>query len=283
MILKEINTQMSELKYFFIWDLKPINSFCKCTSLKRGCIFSNFLFVFTETILFLIDLFKSTDGIIIIIIRHFIFSVLNFISFVKYVKSLFQFDYKQAYFGYLSFTLCILLHFALFIINIVFNLHISSLYFPYFDFTIPNYPSNFFSYSIPNLLFLFLEIAASFICFSYTKHLSMGRDALVDGQSFDKYFVDLGSDNSSFHNNDNSSNKEQNFFERKISESNIFNLGFNFFSRRNNQENKQEDKVNEMKDKMSISPASSNSIDNSFSSNIENLKEEKSDISSHEI
>ena len=37
----------------------------------------------------------------------------------------------------------------------------------------------------------------TWICYSYTKNLSDGNDALVDGQNFDRYIENLGSDSQS--------------------------------------------------------------------------------------
>ena len=37
----------------------------------------------------------------------------------------------------------------------------------------------------------------TWICYSYTKNLSDGNDAVVDGQNFDRYIENLGSDSQS--------------------------------------------------------------------------------------
>ena len=118
------------------------------------------------------------------------------------VKSLYQFEYKKAYLGNLSIIWAFIFHIILFIINILFSLNYSSINLEYFNY---KNSSKFTKFILPNFIYLLYELQVTWICYSYTKHLSDGNDALVDGQKFDRYIEDLGSDSQSkdFNSGDN--------------------------------------------------------------------------------
>jgi hypothetical protein len=134
------------------------------------------------------------ENIILIIFKHLIFSILNFISFVYMVKSLYQFEYKKAYLGNLSIIWAFIFHIILFIINFLFQLNFSSINLKYLNY---KKLSNFIEFTLPNFIYLIFELLVTWICYSYTKNLSDGNDALVDGQNFDRYIENLGSDSQS--------------------------------------------------------------------------------------
>ena len=185
---------MSQLKYFFIFPLEPSRRSFKYFSLKKSCIFSTFFSCFLFCFFFIINLINKNENIILIILKHSIFSLLNFTSFVFMVKSLYQFDYKKAYIGNLSIVWAFILHIILFIINFVFSFNLSSINFDLLNFKNLSY---FFQFTFPNLIYLIYELEVTWICYSYTKNLSDGNDALVDGQNFDRYIENLGSDSQS--------------------------------------------------------------------------------------
>jgi hypothetical protein len=134
------------------------------------------------------------ENIILIIFKHLSFSILNFISFVFMVKSLYQFDYKKAYIGNLSIVWAFIFHIILFIINFLFQLNFSSINLKFLNY---KKLSNFIEFTLPNFIYLIFELLVTWICYSYTKNLSDGNDALVDGQNFDRYIENLGSDSQS--------------------------------------------------------------------------------------
>ena len=149
----------------------------------------------------------------------FIFSIspsrriLNFISFVFMVKSLYQFDYKKAYIGNLSIIWAFIFHIILFIINFLFKLNFSSINLKFLNFKTL---TNFIQFTLPNFIYLLFELLVTWICYSYTKNLSDGNDALVDGQNFDRYIENLGSDSQSKDINSGETikdNKTPNFIE----------------------------------------------------------------------
>ena len=105
-----------------------------------------------------------------------------------YDKLMENFDYKKAYVGNLSIVWAFILHIILFIINFVFSFNLSSINFDLLNFKNLSY---FFQFTFPNLIYLIYELEVTWICYSYTKNLSDGNDALVDGQKFDRYIEDL--------------------------------------------------------------------------------------------
>ena len=110
------------------------------------------------------------------------------------VKSLYQFDYKKAYIGNLSIVWAFIFHIILFIINFLFQLNFSSINLKFLNY---KKLSNFIEFTLPNFIYLIFELLVTWICYSYTKNLSDGNDALVDGQNFDRYIENLGSDSQS--------------------------------------------------------------------------------------
>ena len=129
------------------------------------------------------------------------------------VKSLYQFDYKKAYIGNLSIIWAFIFHIILFIINFLFKLNFSSINLKFLNFKTL---TNFIQFTLPNFIYLLFELLVTWICYSYTKNLSDGNDALVDGQNFDRYIENLGSDSQSKDINSGETikdNKTPNFIE----------------------------------------------------------------------
>ena len=123
------------------------------------------------------------------------------------VKSLYQFEYKKAYIGNLSITYAFVLHLIILMINIFFHSQFSSLSLP-FAFT-------YFDFVILNLVYLVYECAVAWICYSYTKNLGDGNDALVDGMNFDRYIENFGSEIGSNNGDFNSSEPNKKSGEKK--------------------------------------------------------------------
>ena len=114
------------------------------------------------------------------------------------VKSLYQFNYKKSYFGNMAIIWAFFLHILLLIINIIIGTKFSSinLEFRYIKNKQP-LPDKLYYFIIPNILYLLFELYVTWICYSYSKHLSEGNDALVDGQNFDRYTENLNSESQS--------------------------------------------------------------------------------------
>ena len=216
---------MSQLKYFFIFPLNPSRRILTYFSLKNACIFSTFFSCFIFGFFFTMNLINKNENIIYIIFKHFTFSILNFISFVFMVKSLYQFDYKKAYIGNLSIVWTFIYHLIIFNINIILKLNFSSI-----NLNLLNYNNNsyFYKFTFPNFIYLLYEFFVTWICYSYTKNLSDGNDALVDGQNFDRYFEDLGSDSQSkdFNSGENFNNNKTPNYKDNDSVSNFQNSMF---------------------------------------------------------
>ncbi len=185
---------MSQLKYFFIFSISPSRRILNYFSLKNSCIFTTFSTCFIFGFFFIMNFINIKENIILIIFKHLSFSILNFISFVFMVKSLYQFDYKKAYIGNLSIVWAFIFHIILFIINFLFQLNFSSINLKFLNY---KKLSNFIEFTLPNFIYLIFELLVTWICYSYTKNLSDGNDALVDGQNFDRYIENLGSDSQS--------------------------------------------------------------------------------------
>ena len=146
--------------------------------------------------------------------KYYINNFQTFIFFnIKFYKSLYQFDYKKAYIGNLSIVWAFIFHIILFIINFLFKLNFSSINLKFLNFKTL---TNFIQFTLPNFIYLLFELLVTWICYSYTKNLSDGNDALVDGQNFDRYIENLGSDSQSKDINSGETikdNKTPNFIE----------------------------------------------------------------------
>ena len=207
---------MSQLKYFYIFPLAPSRNALNVLSLKNASVISTFIPVCLFSFLFVIDLFSHDDNIIILIFKHVTYSICNFISFVYIVKSLHQFEYKKAYIGNMSLIFAFGLHLVLFIINSLFNISISPIKMGFVSHFVSTNLYRFASFTLPNFLYIVFELCSTWFVYSYARNLSEGNDALVDGQNFDRYIEDFGSDNGSVSDrrgriNSNSNNFNSNF------------------------------------------------------------------------
>ena len=221
---------MSQLKFLFLFDVSPSRNFLKLMSLKNAVCFFTFLCCFIIFLNSFLEFIYSDNTFIYIIFKFLIFSSLNFVSFIYMTKSLYQFDYKKSYIGNLAFTYVLISHIIILIINIIFQSQFSCINFIFFySNNNENNKNNenkislmfyILKFIIPNLFFLLFEILTSWICFSYTKNLSEGNDALVDGQNFDHYIENLGSESVSQNNSFQGFNSNN-----KVNDSNIFDSG----------------------------------------------------------
>ena len=183
------------LQFLNIFHIEAAKKCLYYFSLKKSTIFLEFLLCLVSFIGFIIDYSNHNYySILTLLFTLIIWSTLNYISFFHMLKSLYQYDSKKAYFGNLAISFAFYLHIFFFIINFIFNTKITC-----FDFSflyIKNYSKyntlngalrNFLSLYFPNLIYLTFELYVCYICYSYTKHLMAGRNALVDGKNIDVY------------------------------------------------------------------------------------------------
>jgi len=224
---------MSQLKFLFLFDIAPSRNFFKIMSLKNSVCFFTFLCCFLIFLNSFLEFLYSNNNFFFIVFKFLVFSSLNFVSFIYMAKSLYQFDYKKSYIGNLAFTYVLVTHIILLILNCIFRSQFSCINFMFFysnsDSTNNNNNNDnnkitlmfyILKFIIPNLFFLLFEFVTSWICFSYTKNLSEGNDALVDGQNFDHYIENLGSESVSQNNSFQGINSNN-----KVNDSNIFDSG----------------------------------------------------------
>lgn len=204
----------SELKYFYVFNLPPSKKILWVIPLKKACITFTFIPVAIISTLFLIELFKSNNTNLYIIFKHSVYSIMNFVAFTQCLKSQRNFDVKLASSGNFFMLWSFCLHFIIFIFNLLSHATFSSIsliyLFSYFsnkinselpkerinDQEIPQETYVYF-FTIPNMIYTLFELFITWICYSYTKNLEMGKDALVDGLSFDRYAVNFESENNS--------------------------------------------------------------------------------------
>ena len=208
---------MSQLKYFFIFPLTPSRNICGYFSLKNGTVSLTFIPICIFSFFFILDLFKSTGNVLMIIFVHSVFSFGNFFSFVYIVKSAHQFEYKKAYIGNIAIVLSFGLHLILFLFNTLFSMNFSSIELSMINTSHLGMSTRFLSFTLPNFIYLVFELTVTWVSYSYTRNLSEGKDALVDGQNFDRYIEDFGSDNGSVSGRDNFNSNSNRFKNNMMS------------------------------------------------------------------
>ena len=80
-----------------------------------------------------------------------------------------------------------------------------------------------YTFILPQIVFLFIELITTWIAYSYSKSVGMGKDALADGQSFDRYAENLAPSSSS----DNSRRSSPRNSERSFHLEDNFNSNLN--------------------------------------------------------
>jgi hypothetical protein len=187
---------MSNLKFFFLYELIPARrTICFC-SMKLANQTMALIIIGINTLGFILDTQNTQDSIVYSLFKFLIYSSLNFISAYFIFKSTTRITYKEAYLGHLFLLWCLLLHYFIFSINLIFSIK----FFPGGGFINSlneqmsfNKILLFFNSIIPQIFYLILEFIFYWMCYLYTKNLSLGKDALVDGQSFDRYVENLAS------------------------------------------------------------------------------------------
>ena len=190
---------MSNLKFLFLFEIIPTRrKFCFTLSMKLANQTMSLIILAIIICGFTLDYKYSSDNTTYTFIKYLIFSLLNFISCYFIFKSSKNLTYKDAYIGHLVLFWSFIFHIFIFFINIIF----STKFFPFASFLTKILKGNiiiFFSSIMPQLSFLILEFIFLWMCYLYTKNLGLGKDALVDGQTFDKYIEDLASSENSKH------------------------------------------------------------------------------------
>ena len=191
---------MSGLKFFFLFELIPKRRkvLFSC-SYKLAVQIISLIITSSIVISFIFDLKYSNENTIYTIIKYLIFSSLNIISSYYLFISAKGLNYKKAYLGHLFLFWSFILHLGIFLFN---SLFLKS-FFPLVGVfsTKFNAQSEITNYlvntTIPQVIYLVFEFICLFICYLYTKNLGLGKDALVDGQTFDRYVENLASSDNS--------------------------------------------------------------------------------------
>jgi hypothetical protein len=181
---------MSNLKFLFLADLNPSRKSFFCLSLKLGIQTFSLLTFFLLIFGFVME-YLYTEKKFLIIIKHLTYSLPLIISCFFLFKSTKELKYFDAYVGYL--ILC--WNFVYHLLCVIFNFSFG------FQFSALKLYGNFIQNQLailwfPQIFLIVYEIYFVWVCYSYTKNLSEGNDALVDGQNFDKYYENFASVNS---------------------------------------------------------------------------------------
>jgi hypothetical protein len=183
------------VKFLFLLDLKPSRNSFFCLSLKTGNQVFSLLIIFMLITAFIIDYKSHSDQLFTIIFEHLAFSLPIIIASFYIYKSTKNLTYFDSYIAHLLLSWNLLYHFICAVANFVFDFKYSAVF-------IDNWLGNktdseFVTFWIPQILLLVFEFYFLWICYSYTKNLCEGNDALVDGQNFDKYYENFASNPSS--------------------------------------------------------------------------------------
>jgi hypothetical protein len=191
---------MSSLKFLLIFDIIPKSRNCfKIFSWKLANQTFSIIIIFILLLGFIIDI-KYSSEYLRNTFKYIIFCGINFISSFFLFKSSTRLVYRDAYLGYHILFWCFFLHTIIFIINVIFKFN----FFPFLEcIDIVFTGSNTYLISISiQLVYLLFEFFYLWVTYSYTKNLGLGKDALVDGQTFDRYIENLASSESSRRNSD---------------------------------------------------------------------------------
>jgi hypothetical protein len=178
---------MSSLKFLFLVDKNTGRRSFFCLSLKLGiqtfCLLTLFLLVYG----FIME-YLNTQIKVWMIIKHLLYSTPLIISCFFLSKSTKDLNYFDAYVGYLILCWNLVYHVLCIFINYLFGLEFSGL--KLYGGLIQN---QWMIILFPQIFLIVYEFYFIWVCYSYTKNLSEGNDALVDGQNFDKYYENFAS------------------------------------------------------------------------------------------
>lgn len=167
-----------QVKFLFCFTNPPAVKVFNNFSLKQGSlILISILCVLTFNQFFL-DLINKSD-VFLTCIKYIVYSALNITCLVNSLKTRNDHDYKKRYINYILLIIsfgvhCFFIAFALFFGRVNFFLSLYYLFGRNF----------FFSYFIPNAVFLLLEYYSIFIFYSITKLLAEGGESIVDGKDY---------------------------------------------------------------------------------------------------
>ena len=184
----------SNLKFLYLIRLSPSNKAFKVLSLKKASILLTFLCCLISFFQIIFD-YKYTKYSCIVcpFFNLCLCGSLNIVSFIYFLKSYNKNNCQNAYKGNLAITWSFIIHSILLIINILFGLSFSPIdLFFIFD---NNKKLRFLSFIFPNIFFLTYELYVTWICYSYTKHILEGHDALINGENY-LYYNNKENDNS---------------------------------------------------------------------------------------
>ena len=183
--IKENKTQnKSNLKLLFLIRINPANKALGSLSLKKASIILTFILCIISFFQLIFD-YKYTKYSCIVcpFFNICLCGSLNIVAFIFFLKSFYN-NVENAYKGNLAITWSFITHCCIFLIDIIFGLSFSSIdLFFIFD----SKKLRLLSFILPNIVFLLYELYVVWICYSFTKHLLEGNDALVNGENYLSY------------------------------------------------------------------------------------------------
>lgn len=182
---------MSNSKILFSFSPKSKNKkVCCCFSQKIGVLIFSYLSIMIITVAILFDI-NNKENLIFKISKHLIFSCCMLISCLYYIRSSMDLVYKLAYIGNLFLNFSVIIHMFLFLLNAIFSITISAINKSF------NLREKYTANALFCFLFLIFEFYFIWVGYCYTRNLSLGNDALADGQTFDRYIENLAPSSSS--------------------------------------------------------------------------------------
>ena len=178
------NQNKSNLKLLFLIRINPTNKALGTLSLKKASIILTFILCIISVFQLIFD-YKYTKYSCIVcpIFNICLCGSLNIVSFIFFLKS-YKNNVENAYKGNLAISWSFITHCCIFLIDIIFGLSFSSVdLFFIFD----SDKLRLISFIFPNIIFLLYELYVVWICYSFTKHLLEGNDALVNGENYLSY------------------------------------------------------------------------------------------------
>lgn len=178
------NQNKSNLKLLFLIRINPTNKALGALSLKKASILLTFILCMISFFQLIFD-YKYTKYSCIVcpIFNICLCGSLSIVSFIFFLKS-YNNNVENAYKGNLAITWSFITNCCIFLIDIIFGLSFSSVdLFFIFD----SDKLRLISFILPNIIFLLYELYVVWICYSFTKHLLEGNDALANGESYLSY------------------------------------------------------------------------------------------------
>ena len=178
------NQNKSNLKLLFLIRINPTNKALGTLSLKKASIILTFILCIISVFQLIFDYkYSKYSCIVCPIFNICLCGSLNIVSFIFFLKS-YKNNVENAYKGNLAISWSFITHCCIFLIDIIFGLSFSSVdLFFIFD----NDKLRLISFIFPNIIFLLYELYVVWICYSFTKHLLEGNDALVNGENYLSY------------------------------------------------------------------------------------------------